>query len=580
MDAAVDRRSHAHLALALCAVACLYVFPYQSQLNNPNENVRFYMTASLVESRSLAIDGIRRRWGWVNDCACVDRDGTGSPHPCEGRTPPVGATRHYYSVKAPGTSYLGVPGYALYRWLAGDHFDRTEALWATRLTGTILPWLLFAFFFYRWLERRIDDSVVRNAVFVSLALGSPLYAYATMLASHTSAAACAFGAFMLLSDARRAGSARPASAFLAGLLAAGASLFEYPCFFVSSALAAYALWALAPRRRLLAFALGALGPTVVLMSFQHAAFGNAFSPGHLFVETPQFRQWHHEGLFGAREFHWEGAVRLLFDRRLGMFALTPLLVLGPYGLARVARDPSRRADALVAAVACATLYVFVCFLNVWHAGWSIGPRYLVPLLPFVGWGAAEALGELRDRRPGPVHAVAVGGAVASLVACGIPSAYYPHLPPEFDYPLAHLFRVLVRDGFAPYDAANLVGLYGTPSMLPLALLGLGAVLFAARPPGEPTARLTGREALGACAVAVALLLPHGLAPEPRPRELAGIAFVTNHWTPAGHDRATRLEASLADRPTREGYAQLAAIYRDQGRIRLAEAAERHAESLP
>ena len=41
--------STAPRALALCAFAYLYVFPYQAQLNNPNENVRFYMTAAIVE---------------------------------------------------------------------------------------------------------------------------------------------------------------------------------------------------------------------------------------------------------------------------------------------------------------------------------------------------------------------------------------------------------------------------------------------------------------------------------------------------------------------------------------------------
>ena len=578
MDAAPVRRSRAIWAVALAAAACLYVFPYQSRLNNPNENVRLYMTASLVESGTLTIDGMRRRWGWVNDSACVDRDPTGTPSPCERPAPMLGITRHYYSVKAPGTSYLGVPGYALYRALAGDGFDRTEALWASRLTGSILPWLVFLYFFYRWLERNVASPVVRNGVFVSLALGSPLYGYATMFASHTTAAACAFGAFMILYDARTEGTAGRGAAFLAGLFAAGASLFEYPCFFVSLCLALYALAALAPRRRLLPFALGALVPTLVLMHFQHAAFGNALSPGHLYVETPQFRSWHHEGLFGARELHWEAAVRLLFDRRLGMFALTPLLALGPWGLVRAARVRGRRVDAVTAGTACAFLYVFVCFLNVWDAGWSIGPRYLVPILPFLGWGAAEALDGIASRRPVLAESLTLGGTAAALVAGGIPSAYYPHLPPPFDYPLAHLFRILVRDGFAPYNAANLVGVYGTASMLPLLLVAAAALVGVAR--SVPEASRRWRSSLLGGLVALALLLPHAIAPAPSRPVRDAIAFVTNQWTPAGHDRAAVLEEALRRAPTRAGYERLASIYRDQGRMRLSESSLSRAAAAP
>ncbi len=48
-------------------MAYLYAFPYQPTINNPNENVRFYMTAAIVEEGTYAIDTPRTRWGWVND---------------------------------------------------------------------------------------------------------------------------------------------------------------------------------------------------------------------------------------------------------------------------------------------------------------------------------------------------------------------------------------------------------------------------------------------------------------------------------------------------------------------------------
>ena len=40
------------------------------------------------------------------------------------------------------------------------------------------------------------------------------------------------------------------------------------------------------------------------------------------------------------------------------------------------------------------MYVFICFMNIWHAGWSIGPRYLAFAVPFLGWASLVALDAL------------------------------------------------------------------------------------------------------------------------------------------------------------------------------------------
>src|SRR5436190_23428500 len=74
------------------------VFPYNHATNNPNENVRTYMTIAIVEEHTFCIDKILNNFWWVNDMAVVP-----AKDPAE---PP-----HRFSVKAPATSYLGVPVY-------------------------------------------------------------------------------------------------------------------------------------------------------------------------------------------------------------------------------------------------------------------------------------------------------------------------------------------------------------------------------------------------------------------------------------------------------------------------------------
>ncbi|MFW6050841.1 MAG: hypothetical protein ACODAU_06685 [Myxococcota bacterium] len=543
-------------AVGLCAFALLYAFPYFPRINNPNENVRFYMTAALVEEGTYRIDEPRARWGWVNDAAV--REG------------------HYYSVKAPGTSLLGVPGYAAYRWLAGDGFDRTTALWVVRLTGTILPTLVFLFFFHRWLGERTRHPAVRDTVFLSVALGSLLLAYGYMFASHTTAAAVAFGAFMVLYDARHRGRLSSGGAFLAGLLAAGVTAFEYPGFFLSMLLCAYALSALRPWRRLVPFAAGALVPTVAVMHFHWSAFGHPLSPGHLFVENPAFRQNHEQGFFGASGFHPEAAWRLLFDFRIGLLVLTPVLVLAVPGFVRLLSRRSQRLDALVALGASVSLYVFICFMNIWDAGWAVGPRYLAPVVPFLAWGAVACLDAVADVTPRFAGAVGVGCAACGFVAAGVPSVYYPHLPPGLDWPLAHLLALLIQHDFAPMNAGNLLGWYGTASMLPLYLLAIFALGWAAWTYRRPATRawVLGVGAL----VAAFLLLPHFRAPPADVPARRSIAFITRTWHPEGHDRAARLEERLAQErgSAPEDFRRLSELYRAEGRMREARAATRRA----
>ena len=534
MTAPDSSRARSLLFVALVGCISLYLFPYQPEINNPNENVRFYMTAALVDEGSFEIGTIRERWGWTNDAACVERDALGSPSPCVGR-PAAGSTRSHYSVKAPGTSYLGVPGYALYRAIAGPELDRARALWFCRLSGTLLPWLVFLYFFHGWLGRRTESGPLRDAVFLTVALGSPLFGYSLMFASHATSAAAGFGAFMLLYDAHRERRSSIARAFLAGLLAAGTSMLEYPCFFVSAILSVYALLTLPPRHRL-PFVLGALLPTLAVMHFQQAAFGNAFSPGHLYVESAGLRAQHQPGLFGADRFRWEAALRLLIDRRLGLFALSPLLLGALVGFPRLLRGAGARAEGLAASLICLSLYLFVCHLTLWHGGWTLGPRFLMVLVPFLAWGALEALSPLAETRPALAFGLALGGTLAGMAAAGIPSAYYVHLPPSVHHPLAHLIPVLLKGDYAPFNAGNLVGLHGTASMLPLLLpLAATIILFLTGIRARSTLRATIATTL---ATAVICLIPHMITGELERPEANAIDFITDHWTPAPPDDTT------------------------------------------
>ncbi len=304
------------LMILLLAAAYLYPVPYFPKVHNPNENVRIYMSAAIIEDGTYAIDGIRKRWGWVNDAAELDGK--------------------HYSVKAPATSFLALPAYAAYYHAnAGKQDargrpwepDRITTTWLMRLAGSIAPMLLFFWFLLPWLGRRTPSPVLRDAIWCSLAVGSCLYAYTLIFVSHAVGAAAGFGALMLLSRAAPQHGERKLGAagfFVAGLLAASVTAFEYPGFPISLVLSIYGVARSRSWGRFVAFCSGALIPVAGVLHFHWKALGNPLTPGHLHMESKAFRAVHHKGFFGADQFYPEAAERLLIDPGFGLLPLSTI----------------------------------------------------------------------------------------------------------------------------------------------------------------------------------------------------------------------------------------------------------------
>jgi hypothetical protein len=550
----------------ICALAYVYAFPYHPRVNNPNENVRFFMTAALVDDHTFAIEHVREQWGWVNDAAIFEG--------------------HVYSVKAPATSYLGVPGYWLYRRytiLTGEPFQRTTALWVVRFTASVLPTLAFLWAFHRWLARRGGPPVVRDAVVLSLGVGSLLYAYGMLFVSHTLSAVVAFGAFMILERARRMREISGGAAFAAGLLAASATAFEYPGFFASALLSVYALFALRKRSYLVNFGVGALIPTASVLVFHRICFGNALTPGHRYLEAEAFRELSHEGFYGSGSFQWDAAGGLLFDLGYGLFPLTPILLLAFIGYPALIANRRTRIDGVFALLIPLTTFLLICTMNNWRGGWTVGARYLAIALPFLGFAAVEGGRVIARFTPRLVGTFSVASLAVGLLASGGPSVYYPHVPEAITRPLPQMLRILVRHDFAPYNAGTFLAstfanarFCGTASMLPLFALGVIALIWTAWGERRTQDRLV--VLLGSFFFASWMLTPMIANDANAAGASAQMAYVTEYWDPAGCDRAACIEDRIRDGSASErDFTDLPTTYEAEGRNDDARSARRRAE---
>lgn len=460
----------------------LFVTPVFPHFLSPNEFSRWAVAASVVERGTFEIS-------WL------------SPLLGPGFEDVSARGGRLYANKAPGLAAVAVPGYLAARPAAGPpaREGMRLSLTAMRLVGSTLPALLLGLVFARTAERfGGDPSRVAVSLF-ALLFATPLFAYGLLLFSHTLAAAGLFGAWAALFIPAGPKSAARGEA-LAGALLGLAVVSEPPVALPAALLAACAAWRRGAARPV-RIILGAAPFVAGLLAYNAACFGGPFefSSGH--EADPGFRALAASGVFGVALPSPARLLRLLADPSKGLFLLAPALLLGLRALPVTARVLGRAASVALGLAPISLLLLYAGYPN-WHGGFTVGPRYLVPVLPFLVF-------PLVFRGGGRLEAVLLG---ASAGAVALTTLVFPFVPSGFALPwgafslpllvrgcvlpnVLHLWPGGVSAVIAPFLFVALAAgaALGRARAIPAALgaalwIGAGALLGAAAP-AAPSGRL-------------------------------------------------------------------------------------------
>jgi len=237
---------------------------------------------------------------------------------------------------------------------------------------------------------------------------------------------------------------------VAGGLIALAVTVEYPLALVGVALAVL----LMARRHwgsLIAFGLAGIPVATLLAIYQNAAFGSPFSSGY------QHKTYHEDAtLFITGVPKLSTLAEVLFGSR-GLFLFTPVVLVGLIGLVKRWQETRDDGAALALGVSVAFILLQAGWVNPW-GGDGPGPRYVIPMLPFVGIGLAH----IWQRVPAPLRRLTVLVSVAAMVLPTITD----HLIGDGTILVSGHLRTLVDSG-------------PNPTVWSIALGPVGWVLYAA-----------------------------------------------------------------------------------------------------
>ena len=445
------------------------------QVSAPNERTRLYLAMALVDRQAITIDEEVKAYGRVFDLS--KREG------------------HFYTDKAPGSSFLVTPWVAAHRQLSAPIEGKTSI---ESLNDFVRRWfmvpltLILLALCHQSMTLLGTTPRVRLQVTLALALGTPLFHYGAAFYGHAIVLCfAALSCWAWLKSARHEGEEdAPVRLAWLALSSFGAAM----CFFVeyqgAALCLAFALGVLADKRRwrpkpLLAAALGALLPVAATLAYNQAAFGGPLTTSYQFLAHASSVEAHDKGLFGIMAPTWESTLGLLLSPSRGLVWCAPLALLGWAGL-----KPLWRSDRGLAIFALVSMALVTLITLGFHVPfWGFGQRLLVPILGFAALGAALLLTRLDDQLPALSMALKAALALAILYNVLVSSAF-PEFPAEITAPLHSVALALIEQQSVTTNLGGLTIQHRSATgLLPLYAIALSSAAAMGWPPqGWPVKR--------------------------------------------------------------------------------------------
>jgi hypothetical protein len=349
-----------------------FIYAYFYQDSGWNGNSRFGLIFAIVQERRLSIDTYCNRSGTeTSDVAYFNG--------------------HNYSDKAIGPSMVGVISYVPFYWMKRILNHPSQVMVKMILTFLVigLPSAISGSLIYilclYWSKSRFRAYLVT----LTITLGTMYFPYSIIFFSHQFASSLLFCAFFMIFLLKE----RPVISnnvylFLIGLLLGWALISEFPTAVIILALVVYyfsIVWRNHTYRHFRSIALPMLGgsvPLLLQLLYNKLCFGNFLSIGYQNLSDPYSVSAMGQGLMGI---HWPDLSVLYYmtlHPTMGIFWESPALLLSIIGAVFIFWKRRYREEAILAIWVIGSYLVIQSGYYMWWGGDALGPRHIIPVLPF------------------------------------------------------------------------------------------------------------------------------------------------------------------------------------------------------
>ncbi len=408
---------------------------------------------------------------------------------------------NYYSDKAPGNAFLGMTVYWAVRpilqsapvqsllnriannpafsdtlnkssnGLISDSIYNATVLYAITVVIISIPAALLGLILFHFLMElgvRPLQSVIAVLIY---GLATTAFTYGGAFYSHQLVAFLLFTAFYIVFEIKQ----RKLPAYwvvLSGFMLGFSLITEYPTFLIAAAIAIYTLIILFKMLHgrsslwFVGYILAGLIPGLLMMLHNWAIFHTPLPVGYEYSEL--YTDIHSTGFLSLTFPRPDALWGITFSPYRGLFFVAPVLLLGMLGFWSWWSSRIFRSEFVICIWASLSFILFNSSSVMWEGGFSVGPRYVVPMLPFF----AVALGLFISRWSAKwwgrlLLIVLTIWSVIVTWAETIGGQGYPpwDTNPFFDYSLPN-----IAAGNIARNLGMAIGLKGITSLLPLLLI--------------------------------------------------------------------------------------------------------------
>ena len=234
-------------------------------------------------------------------------------------------------------------------------------------------------------------------------------------------------------------------------------------------------------------ALGGLIPILVMVTYNLQVYQVPFVTGYQYIYDPFYKAGMAEGIMGIGLPRLDVLFYETFHPAQGIFWQSPVLIMAFVGGYIMLRTKQFRVELAIAAIACGAYLLLNAGYFLWWGGDSFTPRQVIPMLPFLCLPLVFV--------PRKLFPVVIVLTFVSVVQMGIVVASKVLIQDNFIATLSssgffaysaiydYCLQQLIDGNFAWNMGQAVFGLKSWASLLPLALIVLGATLLMAFFPG-------------------------------------------------------------------------------------------------